>query len=121
MHVPDSITVGPNRSTVRRLHQDDDQLPVRMEVPNSIRLSKKNIFFLHIKSLVFTAGSNLNTGISNGIDYSLLNDPNHSLNSTTQQLSFHPSNIELPSDDDYSTIDTPNNHSQHQPIKLAES
>ncbi|CAF3540826.1 unnamed protein product, partial [Rotaria sordida] len=39
MHVPDSITVGPNRSSVPRLHVDDDRLPVRMEVPNSIRLA----------------------------------------------------------------------------------
>lgn len=38
MHVPDSITVGPNRPTVPRLHSDDGQLPVRMEVPNTIRL-----------------------------------------------------------------------------------
>ena len=38
MHVPDSITVGPNRSSMPRLHLDDEQLPVRMEVPDSIRL-----------------------------------------------------------------------------------
>ena len=37
MHVPDSITVGPSRSTIPRLHQDDDQLPVRMEVPDRLR------------------------------------------------------------------------------------
>jgi hypothetical protein len=42
MHVPDSITVGPNRSSVSRLHQDNDRLPVRMEVPNTIRLGKQN-------------------------------------------------------------------------------
>jgi hypothetical protein len=36
MHVPDSITVGPIRS-IPRLHQDDDQVPVRMEVPDRLR------------------------------------------------------------------------------------
>jgi hypothetical protein len=40
MHVPDSITVGPNRPLIPRFHQDNDRLPVRMEVPNSIRLGK---------------------------------------------------------------------------------
>jgi len=42
MYVPDSITVGPNRSSAPRLHQDNDRLPVRMEVPDSIRLGKQN-------------------------------------------------------------------------------
>jgi hypothetical protein len=37
MHVPDSITVGPARSTVPRLHQDYDQVPIRMEVPDRLR------------------------------------------------------------------------------------
>jgi hypothetical protein len=37
MHVPDSITIGPIRSTMPRLHQDDDQLPIRMEVPDRLR------------------------------------------------------------------------------------
>ncbi|CAF0920667.1 unnamed protein product [Adineta steineri] len=104
MHVPDSITVGPNRSTISRLHQENEQLPVRMEVPNSIRL-----------------GNNTNTGLSNGSDYSTDNNLDHSFDSSTQQPSFNPSNIEPPSDDDYTTIDTPNNPHQHQPIKLAES
>lgn len=38
MHVPDSITIGPNRAAPSRLHQDQDRLPLRMEVPDSIRL-----------------------------------------------------------------------------------
>jgi hypothetical protein len=40
MQVPDSITLGPNRSAVPRFNQDNDRLPVRMEVPDSIRLGK---------------------------------------------------------------------------------
>jgi hypothetical protein len=41
MYVPDTITVGPNRPpSVPRFYQDNDRLPVRMEVPNSIRLGK---------------------------------------------------------------------------------
>jgi len=40
MHVPDSITIGPNRGTAFGLHQDNERLPVRMEVPDSIRLGK---------------------------------------------------------------------------------
>lgn len=37
MHVPDSITVGPNRSTFPRLDQDDNRVPIRMEVPDRLR------------------------------------------------------------------------------------
>ena len=37
MHVPDSITVGPHRSSGSRRHQGDDQIPVRMEVPDRLR------------------------------------------------------------------------------------
>ena len=37
MHVPDSITVGPYRSNGPRLHQGDDQIPVRMDVPERLR------------------------------------------------------------------------------------
>lgn len=37
MHVPDSITVGPTRSTIPRIHHDDDLVPVRMEVPERLR------------------------------------------------------------------------------------
>ena len=37
MHVPDSITVGPHRSHGPRLHQGDDQIPVRMDVPERLR------------------------------------------------------------------------------------
>lgn len=37
MHVPDSITVGPTRSTIPRLHQNEDLVPVRMEVPDRLR------------------------------------------------------------------------------------
>jgi hypothetical protein len=40
MHVPDSITVGPSRSAMSRLHVDSDRLPVRMEVPDRIRPGK---------------------------------------------------------------------------------
>jgi hypothetical protein len=40
MHVPDSITVGPNRTTGRRLQQDDERVLARMEVPDTIRLGK---------------------------------------------------------------------------------
>jgi len=67
----------------------------------------------------FITGSHVNTRIFNDTDFALNNESNHSLDSTTQQLSFHPSDIEPPSDDDYTTIETPTN--QHQPIKLAES
>lgn len=41
MHVPDSITIGPNRTAPTRLHQDPYRLPVRMEVPDSIRIGGK--------------------------------------------------------------------------------
>lgn len=40
MNVPDTITVGPNQSTVPRFYQNNERLPVRMEVPDSIRLGK---------------------------------------------------------------------------------
>lgn len=38
MHVPDVITVGPSRSAAPRINLDNGQLPVRMEVPNTIRI-----------------------------------------------------------------------------------
>ncbi|CAF1144036.1 unnamed protein product [Adineta ricciae] len=94
MHVPDSITVGPNRSAMPRLHQDDGQLPVRMEVPNSIRLGN----------------TDTTMGLSNGTDFSPNNDSNHSLDTTSQPPM---------SDDDYSPIEVSND--QNQPMRLAES
>jgi hypothetical protein len=48
-------------------------------------------------------------------------DRNHLSESTTQQISFPLSDIEVPSDDEYSTIDTPRNNRQYQPIKIADS
>ncbi|CAF1591291.1 unnamed protein product [Rotaria sp. Silwood1] len=101
MHVPDSITVGPSRSSVPRLHIDDDRLPVRMEVPNSIRL-----------------GNHSNTEISTGTDFSKTNDPYHSSGSITQENASHPLDVEPLSDDEYTTIDKPNSH---QPIKMTDS
>ncbi|CAF3540845.1 unnamed protein product [Rotaria sordida] len=104
MHVPDSITVGPNRSSVPRLHIDDDRLPVRMEVPNSIRLAGHS-----------------NAEMPHGTDFSKATDPHHSLSSTTQQTSFHPLDVEPLNDDDYTKIDRPDYNQQHQPIKIADS
>jgi hypothetical protein len=46
MHVPDSITVGPNRSNVSRVHYDDNRIPVRMEVPDRLRPGKSFDVFL---------------------------------------------------------------------------
>ena len=46
MHVPDSIIVGPSRATIPRAQQDNDRLPPRMEVPDSIRLGMEDIIFL---------------------------------------------------------------------------
>ena len=37
MRVPDSITVGPQRSTMPRLHVDEDRVAIRMEVPDRLR------------------------------------------------------------------------------------
>ncbi|CAF4705701.1 unnamed protein product, partial [Rotaria magnacalcarata] len=37
MHVPDSITVGPNRSAFPRLDQDHDRAPIHMVVPDRLR------------------------------------------------------------------------------------
>lgn len=37
MHVPDSITVGPNRSAFPRFDQENDRVPIRMEVPERLR------------------------------------------------------------------------------------
>ena len=94
MRVPDSITVGPNRATGLRLHQENERLPIRMEVPDSIRLGNTD----HI-------------GLTNG---------KHSSEATTQ-LSFPLSDIEAPSDDEYSPIQPPKTNRQYQPIKIADS
>lgn len=75
---------------------------------------------LHLVSFLIS-GAHVGTGMSNGIDSEINNNHDHSLDSTTQQHSLYPSDIEHPSDDDYTTIDTLNNQHQHQPIKLAES
>jgi hypothetical protein len=64
-----------------------------------------------IRYFLFISGGNVNTELLN---YPQYNDSN----STTQQLSRHPSDIEAPSEDDFTTIDTPRNH---QPIRLADS
>ena len=55
MHVPDSITIGPNRTAPPRLHQDHDRLPLRMEVPDSIRLGggKQTIHRILLHCLIF--------------------------------------------------------------------
>lgn len=41
MHVPDTITIGPNRTAAPHLYQDSYRLPVQMEVPDSIRIGGK--------------------------------------------------------------------------------
>jgi hypothetical protein len=90
MHVPDSITVGPNRSAMPRINHENDRLPIRMEVPDTIRLSKSISDHFSPTVLLFS-GNHANTGMSNGID--------------------HSSDTTLPTidDDDYTPIDTPNN------------
>jgi hypothetical protein len=115
MRVPDSITVGPNRATGLRLHQDNERLPIRMEVPDSIRLGKSiTIFSINIVRL--SLGNNDHMGLVNGTN----SDRNHLLETTTQ-LSFPLSDIEAPSDEEYSPIQARKNDRQYQPIKIADS
>ncbi|CAF2143533.1 unnamed protein product [Rotaria magnacalcarata] len=104
MRVPETITVGPNRSAAPRLYHDDDRLPVRMEVPNTIRLA-----------------GHTDMETSHGTDNSTSNDQNRLSDLIAQQSTFHSSDNDPLSDDDYTTIDKPDHSQPYQPIKLAES
>lgn len=114
MHVPDSITIGPNRAAPPRLHQDQDRLPIRMEVPDSIRLGGggKRMEFVFIEYFFSYLGHSHRMDLENGWN----NDMNSAF--STQQRSFHPSDTEVPSDEEYSAMETPRNH---QPIRMADS
>jgi hypothetical protein len=106
MHVPDSIIVGPARSTIPRLHQDDDQLPIRMEVPDRLRPGGNGSMIMLDDKDFFVNGE------TNHLSDSFIHQP--SLPST-----LHPKDIETTSDDDdYTSI---NVKQDHQPIKIADS
>lgn len=103
MHVPDSITVGPNRSPMTRI-DFDDQIPVRMEVPDRLR-----------------PGGNGSMIMLNETDFFTPIDPIHSIQQQQQSLptSLHPKDIENTSDED--DLSTLNKDQQRPPIKMAES
>ena len=105
MHVPDSITVGPTRSALPRLDLDD-QIPVRMEVPDRLR-----------------PGGNGSMILLNEADFFAPIDPIHSLSDSVHQQSLpttlHPKDIENTSDED--ELSTLTKDQRHAPIKMAES
>lgn len=92
MHVPDSITVGPSRQTnIPRLHQDNEQVPIRMEVPERLR-----------------PGGNGRMIPLNDTDFFVNNQPTNLSDSFIHQPSLptvlHPKDIETTSDDDYTSV-----------------
>ncbi|UJR14716.1 hypothetical protein I4U23_001709 [Adineta vaga] len=105
MHVPDSITVGPTRSNNSRLHQDNDRVPIRMEVPDRLR-----------------PGGNGSMVMLNDTDFFTNGESNHLSDSFIQQPSLpstlHPKDIESTSDDDYTSVDV---KTPQQPIKIVDS
>lgn len=102
MHVPDSITVGPNRSPMTRI-DFDDQIPVRMEVPDRLR-----------------PGGNGSMIMLNEADFFTPIDPIHSIQQQhSLPTSLHPKDIENTSDED--DLSTLNKDQPRPPIKMAES
>lgn len=103
MHVPDSITVGPVRSTVPRLHQDNERVPIRMEVPDRLR-----------------PGGNGSMVMLNDTDFFTNGDTDHLSESYMQQPSLpstlHPKDIESISDDDYTSVDVRNSQPPAQAV-----
>jgi hypothetical protein len=96
MHVPDSIIIGPARSTMPRLHQDDDQVPVRMEVPDRLRPGL-NHSHSHFDNFLFILGGNGSMILLNDTDFFVNGDSNHLSDSFIQQPSLpstlHPKDI----------------------------
>ncbi|CAF0724473.1 unnamed protein product [Adineta steineri] len=105
MHVPDSITVGPTRSTHPRLDQDYDRVPIRMEVPDRLR-----------------PGGNGSMVMLNDTDFFTNGESNHLSDSIVQQPSLpsilHPKDIDTTSDDDYTSVDV---RKERQPVPLVDS
>ena len=101
--------MGPSRSTASRLYRDTDRLPVRMEVPDQIRLGKKAaLFLLHVQLFAGGLGGNDSMVMINGADVLINQDPSHFPNLVTVDASLpsnlYASNIEPNSDDEYTTV-----------------
>lgn len=106
MHVPDSITVGPNRSTLPRLDYDN-QIPVRMEVPDRIRPGGNGSMIMLNEPEFFTQ-----------ID-PIVQPLNQSIHQTASlPMTLHPKDFENTSDDEDLSLATKD---QYQPVKMAES
>jgi hypothetical protein len=123
MHVPDSITIGPVRSTMPRLHQHDDQVPVRMEVPDRLRPGfEYSILSFILYYFIFILGGNGSMILLNDTDFFVNGESNHLSDSFIHQPSLpstlHPKDIETTSDDDYTSVHI---KSEHQPNKIADS
>jgi hypothetical protein len=119
MHVPDSITIGPIRSTIPRIHHDYDQIPVRMEVPERLRPGyyiSYDLFYL-----IFDVGGNGSMIMLNDTDFFVNGESNHLSDSIIQQSlpsTLHPKDIETTSDDDYTSV---NLKDEQHPVQIADS
>lgn len=117
MHVPDSITVGPTRSTIPRLHQDENRVPVRMEVPDRLRPGLSQPSHHSPIPLSIDSGGNGSMILLNDTDFFANGDSNPLSDSFIQQPSLpstlHPKDIESTSDDDYTAINVKNGKSSN--------